>query len=361
MDIVKSKFLFVLCVCLTIAIAHGQNKTDSLKILKVGLYESPPFVMDADGLPKGMAIDLWEQIAEDLELRYRYITYGSFKEILEAAAAENIDVAVTNLTITEDRAQLIDFTQPWYDAGLRIMVGDNNRTTTSELIQGLKDAGHLNAYLWLFIVIVVVTIAFTIFDRKFDTEFPKKWREGLAESFYAVMVIATTGNLKRKNLFGWVGRIFSALWLVIGIVVLAYLTSSITSVMTTLSLSNEINGIEDLKDKKIGVIAGSVSENFATRKGFDYRAYEHLDDAVNGLNNNSVEALFGDAPVLEYYTFTNTAEPVKVVGKLFHPDKYGFGLPEDDDFTRLLTIEILKAQENGNIEKLRLKYFGQDH
>ena len=53
-------------------------------------------------------------------------------------------------------------------------------------------------------------------------------------------------------------------------------------------------------------------------------------------------------------------EPVKVVGKLFKPDKYGFGLPKNDDFTRLLTIGILKEQENGNLERLRLKYFGQD-
>jgi polar amino acid transport system substrate-binding protein len=47
----------------------------------------------------------------------------------------------------------------------------------------------------------------TIFDRHFDESFPKRWREGLAESFHHVVSIATSGKTSRKNLFGWLGRI----------------------------------------------------------------------------------------------------------------------------------------------------------
>ena len=196
---VKTKLLSVLSICFAIAMLSGQKTTQQTDSLRVGLYESPPFVIDADGLPKGMAIDLWEQLASELNLKYKYVTYNSFKEIVLATTTGNIDVSVTNLDITEDRARLIDFTQPWYDGGLRIMVGDANRTTTTELIQGLREAGHLNAYLWLVVVIIAVTIGFTLFDRRFDTEFPRRWREGLAESFYSVMVIATTGSLKPEK------------------------------------------------------------------------------------------------------------------------------------------------------------------
>jgi ABC-type amino acid transport substrate-binding protein len=175
------------------------------------------------------------------------------------------------------------------------------------------------------------------------------------------MVIATTGNLKRKNLFGWIGRIFSAFWLVIGIILLAYLTSSITSVMTTLSLSNEINGWNDLNNKKVGVLFGSVAESFAKEKGFDYILYSQNDEAVKSLQSKNIDAVIGDAPVLEYYDFTNSNEPVKVVGKLFKPDKYGFGLRGNETLTKTITIEILRAQESGYLEELRLKYFGQAH
>ncbi len=36
--------------------------------VSVGLYESPPFVMNTDGdAPEGMSIELWESLAERLE------------------------------------------------------------------------------------------------------------------------------------------------------------------------------------------------------------------------------------------------------------------------------------------------------
>ena len=361
MFLFKNILVSVLSTYLTVNSIYGQTETHRPETLNVGIYNSPPFAMEVDGRPTGMAVDLWESIAMNLNLKYSYQNYNSLKEIVAATESYEIDIAVTNLTITENRAQAIDFTHPWYDAGLRIMISDDSRTTTSELFQGLKDAGHLSAYIWLLIVIILVTLGFTIFDRKFDKEFPRKWREGLAESFYAVMVIATTGNLRRKNLFGWVGKIFSAFWLVVGIVILAYLTSSITSVMTTLSLSDEINGWHDLNDKEVGVLLGSVAEDFVKEKGFNYVSYSQTEEAIKSLKEKNIDAIVGDAPVLEFYDFNQSSEPVRVVGKLFKPDKYGFGLSRNDTLTKSITLEILKAQESGRLEELRLRYFGQAH
>src|SRR5690606_14012337 len=128
------------------------------------------------------------------------------------------------------------------------------------------DAGLLTAYAWLVLVIIVATIGITFFDRYFDKGFPRRWREGLAESFYTVMSVVTSGKSPaRKNLFGWMGRIWQALWLVTGIAVLAYVTSSVTSVMTTLQLTDRINSIADLPGTTVGVAQGSTADEFAER------------------------------------------------------------------------------------------------
>ena len=67
----------------------------------------------------------------------------------------------------------------------------------------------------------------------------------------------------------------------------AYVTSSVTSVMTTLSLTNQINSVADLPGKSIGVFAGSVAEGrvtYVTRTkwiGFpDYTTAEQHDDVL---------------------------------------------------------------------------------
>ncbi|WP_367716364.1 transporter substrate-binding domain-containing protein [Nitratireductor sp. GISD-1A_MAKvit] len=207
-------------------------------------------------------------------------------------------------------------------------------------------------------MIVLSTIALTLFDRRFDRDFPRRWREGIAESFHQVMSIATTGKASRKNLFGWVGRIWSALWLVCGVAVVAYITSSVTSVMTAVSIEQQINSLADLTDKTTGVIADSSAEDYLTELGIATRPYKDLDAAVAAMKNGRVDAIVGDAPVLEYHAYHNPHDEMTVVGALFHPDKYGFAFPHDSELLREATLKILELQESGGLEELRLKYFG---
>src|SRR5690606_2634941 len=104
-------------------------------------------------------------------------------ELTDAAASGTIDIAVTNLTVTKERAERFDFTHPWFDAGQRIMVNEDAGGDFSDIISGLSESGHLRAYAWIVMVIILATILVTLFDRRFDKNFPRDWRDGLAEGF----------------------------------------------------------------------------------------------------------------------------------------------------------------------------------
>jgi polar amino acid transport system substrate-binding protein len=352
---------FALAILASLITTAGLSAQDSPVVpqpVKVGLYLSPPFVMEEDGRYTGMAIELWETLANDLDLESEYEALPTFRELVQATAAGDVDVAVTNLTITQSRAERIDFTHPWYDAGLRIMINEDRGTGFWDVVTGLQESGYLRAYAWLAFVVVAATILLTLFDRKFDKDFPRRWRDGIAESFFSVMSIATSGRAARKNLFGWVGRVWQALWLVCGVAVLAYITSTVTSVMTTLALANQINGLADLPGRTVGVFTGSVTEEFARDAGLRWRSFAHIDEAVTALLDGRIAAIVGDAPVLEYYANSHPEVPVSVVGAIFEPDKYGFGLPLGSDLTRPLTVEIIGTHESGLLDELRSRYFG---
>lgn len=341
-------------------VADAADATAAPRELAVGVYVSPPFVMKRDDRYTGMAIDLWDELAERLRLQARYVEMETYRELVDATARGEVDVAVTNLTITRSRVERIDFTHPWFDAGLRIMVGNERRVGFRGLIAGLHQSGHLRAYAWIALVIVAATILVTLFDRHFDKEFPRSWRDGIAESFYTVMSITTSGKSpSRKNLFGWIGRIWQGLWLICGIAVLAYVTSSVTSVMTTLSLTNQINSVADLSGRPVGVRTGSVAEEYARQAGLEARSYAHIEEAVDALVDGQIDAIVGDAPVLEYFAHGNPDQPVAVVGAIFEPDKYGFGLSRHSALTRPLTVELVGAHRSGLIEEIRTRYFGE--
>ena len=347
----------VMTLCATVAQAQDVEVPVS-----VGLYKSPPFVMTAeDGALTGMAVDLWERLAEALELETEYVFYDSLKDLTDAAAGGDIDVAVTNLTITKERAERVNFTQPWFDAGLRIMVADQQGSGIGALVRGLSSAGHLRVYGWMLLFVLTATVVLTLFDRRFDPEFPKRWRDGLAEGFYTVMSVATSGKRpSRSKLFGWIGRLWAAIWLVCGIGVLAFVTSSVTSVMTTLAITGAINSPADLPGKTVAVFTGSVSEEFARTFGLTSRSFPGIEEAVMALTAGRVDAIIADAPVLEYYEHTRAESDVSVVGQIFEPDKYGFALPLDSTLRKSITVTLLGLREDGVIDELRTIYFGRD-
>ncbi|MHC1551510.1 transporter substrate-binding domain-containing protein [Phyllobacterium sp. K27] len=352
-------FAWLVTCPFTTMTAIAQAQLPVARLVNVGVYVSPPFVITDNNTYDGMATDLWEAVAGDLNLGTRYVAYPTLRELVDATRNGEVDAAVTNLTITSARAELLAFTQPWYDAGLRLMVPSVGSSGFDRVLSGLSDAGHLQAYGWLLAVIAAATIGFTLFDRKFDPEFPKRWHEGAAESFHHVISIATNGKTTgRKNLFGWVGRIWQAVWMLVGVGIIAYVTSSVTSVMTTVAIQRGIHSIADLPGKTVGVFQGSASEEFVTAIGIASRSYQDIDAAVSAMNDGDIDAIIGDAPVLEYYAYSKPYEDVAVTGKIFHPDKYGFAFPADSDLAQPVMLQLLKRIEDGTVEKLRDRYFG---
>lgn len=352
------RLAFVLLAALLLPTAPPAAAQPAPGPLRVGVFVDPPFVMPDGDDYTGMAVELWEEVATKLGHEYSYVESETVRDLIDLTESGEIDVAVTNLSITPARAERVDFTQPWFDGGMRIMVAAQG-SSFRHLIDGLGSAGFLRAYAWIAAVVVGATVVLTVFDRRFDQAFPARWRDGIAESFYTVMSVVTSGRPPaRKNLFGWAGRMWQGVWLLCGIAVLAFVTSSVTSVMTTLSLTHQIQSVADLAGKPVGVLAGTVEEDFAEGQGFQTLSYPHLERAVEALLAGDVTAIIADAPVLEYHAHTHPERPVKVVGRPFQPDKYGFAVPRQSELRRPITVQLLGALESGRVEDVRLRYFG---
>lgn len=350
----------ILAMSVSIRPSQAQSGAPHSEPMTVGVYLSPPFVMKDGDHYSGMAIELWEGTAKPLHLVYAYREYPTFEALIAATQRGEVDAAVSNLTITRDRVERITFSQPWYDAGLRIMVAESEDAGFWQVIGGLEKAGHLRAMTWLAFIVVVATIVLALFYRRFDCSFPRSWHEGLAESFYEVMSVATSGKVTRANAFGWIGRISGGIWMVCGVAVIAYVTSSVTSVMTALTLTHQVNSLADLPGRSVGVLEGSVAEIYSNELRLATTPYSNIDSAVHGLASGQIAAIVGDAPVLEHYAHTNPRQPLSVVGPIFHPDKYGFGFRHGNALSHSITLQILALQEAGELENLRRKYFGNE-
>lgn len=349
--------LALLSLATTFSVAHAQNIATPDR-LTAGVFLSEPFVTRDGGSYSGLAIDLWNMVAGNIGVQTDFEEFDAPDELINALLRGDIDVAVAPLSITERRAQLIEYTHPWFDSGMRIMVRDSNPGSFSALVDGLADVGHLRVYGWLTALVFFATIVLTLIDRRFDPAFSRSWRVGLSHSFWHVMSIATSGRTIHSNLFGWVGTVIGALWMLFGIAVIAFITSSVTSVMTANQFMSRITSVADLPGKTVGVRRGSTAQDYLSSLAIGTVPYGNEQDAIQALLQGELDAFVGDRPVLEYHAHSHPREPLSVVGMLFHPEKLGFALAPDSALTRPINIEIIAADESGRLEELRRRYFG---
>lgn len=355
----KVKLIFCIILLTFQAFTVHAEEQVTLRKMRVGVFISPPFVeAEENNTYSGMAIDLWKMLESELNVVSQYVNYSSLDKLLSAIQAKEIDVAVTNLTVTYDRAQVVKFSYPWYDAGLRIMASNDRK---GSIWKEMKQNGQIHSYVCIFLILTALTILQTILFRKKDPEYPRKWKDGLALSFYNLMNTLRGGTLEYKFL-GWVGYLLAVIWMIFGIGLVAYVTSTITSSMTKISLTSEINSLADLSGKIVGVETGGVEEAFLRSVGIRTSSYDNVLHAIEALKNNEVHAVVSDAPVLEYWAHKNPQEKVSVVGSLFHPDKYAFATyKENSELIDTISVILIKLYESGKIKELKDSYMGVDN
>ena len=94
------------------------------KPLRVGMDMSyPPFEMrDTQGLPAGVSVDLAKALGESLGRAVEFENMP-FDGLIPALKTGRVDVVISSMTATDERAQSIDFSEPYWRTGLCLLVG----------------------------------------------------------------------------------------------------------------------------------------------------------------------------------------------------------------------------------------------
>ena len=119
------KFLSIVLLTFTtgLAIVQAADGEANRQKLIVGTREAPPFAMKDDaGVWTGLSIELWEDVAQDLGMAYELREMGEPETLIDGVSDGTIDVSIAAITVTAERAERVDFSQPYYTAGFGIVV-----------------------------------------------------------------------------------------------------------------------------------------------------------------------------------------------------------------------------------------------
>lgn len=121
-------------ILLSVAVAMSLGTTAFAAPLKIGVAAEPypPFTSpDASGNWVGWEIDFMNAICKQAALEC-VVTPTAWDGIIPALTSGQIDVIMSSMSITEERAKTIDFTDKYYNTPAMIMVAKDSTITPDE-------------------------------------------------------------------------------------------------------------------------------------------------------------------------------------------------------------------------------------
>ncbi len=102
-----------------------------------------PFEFENDnGEMVGIDLDLLAAIAEDQGFTYELQVLG-FSAAVTALEAGEVDAVIAGMSITDERAEKYDFSEPYYDSGVGMAVAADSEIASYEDLAGLQVAAKI--------------------------------------------------------------------------------------------------------------------------------------------------------------------------------------------------------------------------
>src|SRR5262249_8933883 len=124
------------------------------RVWRVGVFDAPPYAMrSANGEWNGLIVDLWKELANELNLRYRF-GEASPDTILDDIAHDRLDVAAAPFATTIERERTIDFSHAFMVQEMGIAIrSSEDKERWLYVARALATPTALRLYLGLVIMV----------------------------------------------------------------------------------------------------------------------------------------------------------------------------------------------------------------
>jgi ABC-type proline/glycine betaine transport system substrate-binding protein/ABC-type amino acid transport substrate-binding protein len=341
-------------------IGHPTQK----KTLRIATMAFEPLVIYKGREYSGFSIELWKEIADEMDVDYKFYSVNSLAKLLDDVERGVADLATAGIGITSKREMFLDFSHPFFESGLQIMVRGSQKSVLRGVVSKITAAilSSQLIYVVSFLLLLLFISAHIIWlsERRHNPQFPKKYFKGIWESFWWAAVTVTTVGYGDKTPKGSAGRAFALLWMFSGFFILAYFTASVTSTVTVQQLQGTITGPKDLYGKAVATIRESTAADYLRKMGVPAHRMENLQEAIQILRAGEVDAVVYDAPVLQYYASHEGNGEVRVVGQIFWKQEYGIALKSNSPHREAVNQSLLRVIEKGKYQLLYKEWFGSE-
>jgi len=354
---ILNPYFFKLIFFLGILLSYSTVQADTLSI---AIHEHPPFVIKTEeGDFEGLSIELWNNIAEELELDYEFRYYHDLVSIIKDLEFKEVDLTINPMNITPLRLQRFEATQPYFISSVGVAVPYAQQSQLRVFLRNFFSVNFFRVVLLLIFIIFIFGTLLWLVERKENQGQFRSGVLGLLDGLWWSAVTMTTVGYGDKAPKTIAGKSIAIIWMFTAIIIISGFTATIASTLTIGSLEANIESLEDLKlNSSLASVGASTGEDFLFRNKITPQiTYQNPLQGLRALAKQETDVLVYDQTILSYLMSTyQLEEKVTLLPISFNKQYESFLFPKEHSSFQSINIALVQQIQEAQWQQLLKKY-----
>ncbi|XP_068118241.1 glutamate receptor ionotropic, NMDA 2C [Hyperolius riggenbachi] len=350
------------------------------------------FTLSSSGEPysklccKGFCIDILKKLAHTVKFSYDLylvtngkhgkLVRGVWNGMIGEVYYQRAHIAIGSLTINEERSEIVDFSVPFVETGISVLVSRSNGTVSpSAFLEPYSPAVWMMMFVMCLSVVAVTVFLFEYFSPMgYNQNINNGKRLGgpsftVGKSLWLLWALVFNNSVPIQNPRGTTSKIMVLVWAFFAVIFLASYTANLAAFMIQEQYIDTVSGLSDRKFQKpqeqyppfrFGTVPnGSTERNIRTNYP-DMHSYmvrynqRSAEDALASLKGRKLDAFIYDAAVLNYMAGKDEGCTLVTIGsgKVFATTGYGIALQKNSRWKRPIDLALLQFLGDGETQRL---------
>jgi ABC-type amino acid transport substrate-binding protein len=315
---------------------------------------------DVEGEWEGIAVELWEDVAQELGLVYELRQY-TIGEIEGALQSGEVAAVITAIASAESEPR-VEYSHPYYSTGLGIAVPiAGGLPGWLVVVENLVSWDFLKILAFVVVLLFLIGLAIWRLERRANPEQFAKTRGGIADGIWWAAVTMTTVGYGDKVPKTRLGQPFGGLWMFAALVLVSVFTAQVTTALTVSSLHGRVRGPGDLPHVHVGAVGNSPAQSQLSRQfGVKASGYDDLPSGLDALIGGKIDAFVASRPLLRHIVANNYTGEIRVLGSGVLRQDYAIALPLGSPLRKPINGAVLRFIQTETWDGIQRRYLSED-
>ncbi|XP_044160460.1 glutamate receptor ionotropic, NMDA 2A [Bufo gargarizans] len=335
---------------------------------------------------KGFCIDILKKLSKTVKFTYDLylVTNGKhgkkinnvWNGMIGEVVYKRAVMAVGSLTINEERSEVVDFSVPFVETGISVMVSRSNGTVSPS---AFLEPFSASVWVMMFVMLLIVSaMAVFIFEYFSPVGYNRNLAQGkephgpsftIGKAVWLLWGLVFNNSVPVQNPKGTTSKIIVSIWAFFAVIFLASYTANLAAFMIQEEFVDQVTGLSDKKFQRsyeysppfrFGTVPNGSTERNIRNNYPEMHQYmvkfnqKGVQEALVSLKTGKLDAFIYDAAVLNYMAGRDEGCKLVTIGSgyIFATTGYGIALQKGSPWKRPIDLALLQFVGDGEMEEL---------